>query len=111
MAKMSQNQLVIELKRAIDTARIAHPARGMNPAARRTLRKLIEDNQSNTFAFKVLYNLGRERRDWLLKLVEHETNQPRSAFLPAESPWLDNTRANGPLVGGFQDDAGREEMK
>jgi hypothetical protein len=97
---LSQEGLLAELKAAIDAVRIAHPVNGPNPAARRTLRRLIRDNQNGVQSFKVLYNLGRERRMWFLELLAHEMGLNLADLT---SPWKDDFRANGPLKGGHAD--------
>lgn len=97
---LSQDRLLPALKEAIDAVRIAHPVNGTNPAHRRALRAMIRDNREAVLSFKVLYNLGRERRDWFLELLAHELQVPLADL---QSPWLDNVRANGPLRGGFRD--------
>lgn len=98
--ELSQDQLLPELKAAIDAVRIAHPVNGPNPSARRTLRRLIRENAVGVRSFKVLYNLGRERRDWFLELLAHELKLPVADL---RSPWLDDNRANGPVRGGHSD--------
>ncbi len=97
---LSQDDLLAELKVSIDAVRIAHPVNGPNPAARRTLRKLIRDNPAGVQSFKVLYNLGKDRRNWFLELLAHEMGL---SLADLRSPWKDDFRANGPLKGGFAD--------
>ena len=97
---LSQDKLLVELKAAIDAVRIAHPINGPNPGARRTLKKLITDNLAGVQSFKVLYNLGRERRMWFLQLLAHEMGLNLADLT---SPWKDDFRANGPLKGGHAD--------
>ena len=97
---LSQDKLLAELKTAIDAVRIAHPVNGPNPAARRTLRKLITDNPEGVRSFKVLYNLGAARRAWFLVLL---ANVLGLNLADLTSPWKDDFRANGPLKGGHAD--------
>ena len=97
---LSQDDLLVELKTAIDAVRISHPVKGPNPAARRRLKALIRDNPRGVQSFKVLYNLGRERGRWFLVLLSDELGVPISSIT---SPWKDDGRANGPLKGGFSD--------
>ena len=68
---MSQVELVRELKGAIDAARIADPITGINPSARRRLKRLITTNPTSIRSFHVLYNIGQERKDWLEPLIDH----------------------------------------
>jgi hypothetical protein len=97
---LSQDKLLPALKEAIDAVRIAHPVNGPNPSARRALRRLINENADGVQSFKVLYNLGKERREWFLELLAHETG---ASLDQLRSPWIDNNRANGPLKGGHAD--------
>ena|SRR6188472_62675 len=98
--ELPQDDLLAELKPAIDAVRIAHPVHGPNPSARRKLRRLITENPAGVRSFKVLYNLGRERGYWFMELAAHELGvEPRSII----SPWKDDWRANGPLKGGHAD--------
>lgn len=71
---MSQPELVRELKQAIDAARIADPVTGINPSARRRLRRLIRENPTSVRSFHVLYNIGRSRKDWIEPLITAELN-------------------------------------
>lgn len=103
LGAIAQPELLSRLKRAIDAAMIAHPTRGTNPAARRTIRSLIRENPESALSFKVAYNLGRQRRAWLGALLREELGDER--VLRDWSPWLDDTRANGPLVEGHDTDA------
>lgn len=66
---MSQAALVRELKPAIDAVRIADPVGGVHPSARRRLRRLIRENPTSIQSFHVLYNIGRERKQWLEPLI------------------------------------------
>lgn len=97
---LSQDGLLPVLKKAIDAARIAHPVDGANPAARRSLRRLIDNNADGVRSFKVLYNLGKARRDWFLEYLAHEHGLSLAVL---QSPWKDNVRANGPVKGGHSD--------
>lgn len=97
---MSQDKLYPVLRDAIDAVRIAHPVLGTNAAHRRALRKLIRENADGVRSFKVLYNLGQERRDWFLELLAHELG---ITLAELQSPWKDDVRANGPLKGGHAD--------
>jgi hypothetical protein len=99
-----QDHVLAALQVAIDEARIADPVRGPRPHARRKIRRILRDHPEQARSFKVLYNLGRERREWLITLMEHDSGKPRDVLLGHDSPWLDDTRANGPLEGGHADD-------
>ena len=68
---ISQVQLVRELKDAIDAARIADPITGINPAARRRLKRLIVNNPTSIRSFHVRYNIGQERTAFLEPIVDH----------------------------------------
>lgn len=82
---ISQESLVRELKPAIDAVRIADPIRGVNPAARRRLRRLISENPTSVRSFKVLYNIGQERSEWLQPLIDAELGNGHTAPRRARS--------------------------
>lgn len=100
---MTQKQVLAELRRAIDGARVADPVNGPNPHARRRIREIVRENPEAVRSFRVMYNLGRVRREWLLDLLTHDTGQTRGEILGVDSPWLDDVRANGPVLGGHAD--------
>ncbi len=67
---LPQVQLVHALRRAIDDVRITDPLRGPSPAARRRLRKLINENPHSVRAQHVHHNIGQERSEWVIPLIE-----------------------------------------
>ena len=67
---LPQAHLVTELRRAIDAVRITDPLRGPSPAARQRLRKLIRANPHSVRAQHVHHNIGRERSEWVIPLIE-----------------------------------------
>lgn len=86
---VNQQQLIVELKNAVDAARIADPVKGFDPLARDRLTDLLERDFDSICSFKVQHNLGRERRDWLRSLVLHEfdvTAEEYDAWKPG-NPW------------------------
>lgn len=99
----TQTEVLALLRKAIDGARIADPVHGTSTHARRKIKEIAREHPEELRSFRVLYNLGRTRREWLLDLLAHETGQTRGELLGVDSPWLDDTRANGPLAGGHGD--------
>lgn len=103
---MSQKKLFTEVQTLIDSARIAHPLRGTDPAARRKLRRLIRENPTSIRSFHVFHNLGKDRREWLMAVISAELGTPMAELErwdPRADPWLDDERANGSLIGGHND--------
>jgi len=85
----SQEQLIPELKDAVDAARIADPVNGLDPLARHRLADLVQRDFDSVCSFKVQHNLGSERRDWLRSFVLHEfdvTPEEYDAWKPGD-PW------------------------
>lgn len=70
---LPQDKLLVQLRNAIDEARIAHPINGTSPAARRRVRKLLIENPRSVRSSHVWQNLGKARREWLMPLLNGET--------------------------------------
>lgn len=69
---LPQNELVNELREAIDAVRISDPLRGPSAAARRKLRRLIRENPHSVRTVHVRHNIGIVRAAWLEPLIESE---------------------------------------
>lgn len=69
---LPQDDLIVELRDAIDAVRIADPIYGSPPSVRRRLRRLIKENPTSVRRPRVLHNIGKARAEWLAPLVERE---------------------------------------
>lgn len=75
LAPLSQDRLVIELKRTIDTARWAPRGSAAEVAAINAVIDLVEANSASATKPHVTHNLGCTRRTWLRHLA---TTMPAS---------------------------------
>lgn len=67
---LPQDKLALQLRNAIDEARIADPIKGTDGAARRRLRKLIRENPTSVRSPHVMHQIGKLRREWMAPLIE-----------------------------------------
>jgi hypothetical protein len=70
--ELSQRSLVLELRMAIDDCRMVGPRTTERTLEKRRarLQRLISKNDISIFSSHVLYNIGKERREWLLRYME-----------------------------------------
>ena len=69
---LPQDKLLLQLRNAIDEARISDPLKGTDQAARRRVRRLIRENPRSIRSSHVWQNLGKARREWVEPLIELE---------------------------------------
>lgn len=64
---------------AIDDCRLVGPRTTERSLARRRarLQRLINGNEGSVMASHVLYNIGKERREWLLQYIKETPNVGR----------------------------------